>query len=164
MSLKVRLEPIINKSGLDPKKYLRAIENAGNESAKAVQVDFKVTTRTWKHQPDFRIEHSSGRTEWQVGTDDEIYRYVSEGTRAHIIKPRNKKRLVFFRSGFRPKSRKGWIGSNKGRQASKDLTAALTVHHPGNEAREFVEAIGKKWDEEWPRQIDRALRAAERYG
>jgi len=162
--MRVVLHPIINKHGLDPKKYQRAIENAGNESAKAVQVDFKVTTRTWKHQPNFDIEHSHGSGEWTVGTDDKIYSYVSEGTRAHVIKPRGAKRLVFFRTGFRPKSRVGWIGSNKGKRANKDLTVAKMVHHPGTQAREFVEAIGEKWDDEWPRQIDRALRAVERYG
>lgn len=161
--MRVVLHPIINKTGLDPTKYLRAIENAGNESAKAVQADFHVTTRTWKRQPNFNIDHSHGSGEWTIGTDDEIYGYVTEGTRAHVIRPRSAKRLVFFRTGFRPKSRIGWIGSNKGRKASKDMTVAKLVHHPGTEARKFVEVIHEKWEGEWPRQIARALRAVDRY-
>lgn len=161
----VKIEPIKPKHNpFDTAKMKRAIENAGNMTAKAIEVDFHVTTRTWKHQPAFGIEHSAGKLVWVIATDDTIYGYISEGTRAHVIVPRNAKRLVFFRSGFRPKSRVGWIGSNQGARAGKDKTFAKMVHHPGTKARDYPKVIKKKWDQEWPRQLARAIRAAVKYG
>jgi hypothetical protein len=162
---KVRIEPIGGKgNALDPAKFKRAIENAGNMTAKAVQVDFKVTTRTWKHQPDFTIEHTQGRPIWDISTGDVIYRYVSEGTKRHPISAKNAPFLAYFKTGFRPKSRPGFIGSNAGAQASKDFRGPKTVMHPGTEAREFAQAIAKKWKIEWPRQLQRAIRAVNTFG
>lgn len=163
--IKVRIEPIIPKkqSVMHPAKYQKAIEAAGNESALAVRVDFRVTTQTWQHKPDFKIVHGS-EPEWEISTDDKIYGYVSEGTPPHVILPKNAKRLVFYRTGFRPKSRVGWIGSNKGKKATKDLTFAKKVNHPGIAGRKFSKLIKEKWDAEWPRQLQRAIRAAAPYG
>ena len=158
----VRLEPLVKKLELfDTKQLKRVIENAGNESAMAVQVDFKTTTRTWNHQPHFTISHRKNSGEWNIGTDDKIYRYVSEGTKPHVIRPKNKKALSFG-TPSRPKTRRGFIGSNKGSRGKKKVTVKV-VHHPGTEAREFVETINDKWDREWPRQISRAIRAVMRY-
>jgi hypothetical protein len=162
---RVRIEPIGSKgASLDPAKWKRAIENAGNETAKAVQVDFNVTTRTWKHKPEFKIEHGAGRPIWDISTSDEIYGYVSEGTRPHVIKPKNARMLVFRQGGFRPKSRPGFIGSNAGSPATGETRVAKVVHHPGTQAREFAQAIAKKWKVEWPRQLQRAIRAVNTFG
>lgn len=161
----LRIEPILPKRNLfDVERYKDAIEQAGKMTAMAIKVDFEVTTQTWQHKVDFKIEHSAGRLEWKIYTKNAIYGYVSEGTRPHTITARAGKRLHFFRTGFRPKSRVGWIGSNKGRAANKDETFARSVQHPGTEARKFPEAIKKKWDAEWGRQLMRAIRAAATYG
>lgn len=163
MSVTVKIEPIVGKKGVfDPKKWKKAIENAGNMSSKAVQVDFEVTTKTWQHQPVFAITRPDDHT-WQVSTDDKIYGYVSDGTQPHVIRPRNAKVLA-FKGGSRPKSRPGWIGSNKGSPGRGKSVFSKEVHHPGTAAREFAQAIKKKWDVEWPRQIARAIRAQQRYG
>ena len=159
----VRLEPLVKNLQLfNVKELKRAIENAGNMSAKAVQVDFVSTVSTWEHKPDFTIEHTRDSGEWDVGTNDKIYSYVSEGTRAHIIKPKNGKVLAFKRGG-RPKSRVGWIGSNKGAPGKGKTIIAKIVHHPGTAARKFAETINDKWDKEWPRQIARAIKSVEKY-
>ena len=160
----VRLEPLVKNLHLfDVKELKRAIENAGNMSAKAVEADFVSTVTTWEHKPKFTIEHTRDSGEWDVGTDDKIYGYVSEGTRAHVIKPKDGKRLVFFRTGFKAKSVIGSRRSNIGKKANKDLTFAKQVQHPGTEARKFPETINRIWDKEWPRQIARAIRAVMRY-
>lgn len=159
----IKIEPIFSKKGVfDQKRWRKAIENAGNMSSKAVKVDFMVTAATWTHQPNFEISRPNDST-WQVSTDDEIYGYVDSGTRAHIIKPKNK-RMLAFKGGSRPKTRPGWIGSNKGSSGGGKSIVRPEVHHPGTTAREFAKAIKKKWDEEWPRQIARAIRAQQRYG
>lgn len=165
MSISVKITPILLKHNIfDPTKYKTAIENSGNGSAKAVEVDFHVTTQTWTNKPKFDIKHTANSGEWIIKTDDEIYGYVNSGTRPHIILPRKAGgRLRFFRTGFRPKSRVGWIGSNKGNSASKDETFAKSVHHPGTQARNFAKIIRIKWDKEWPRQLQRAIQAAAAY-
>lgn len=161
----VRIEAIKPKRDLlDPQRYLKAIENAGNETAKAVEVDFNVTTRTWSHKPAFKITHTPNSGEWKIATDDKIYGYVSEGTKRHPITAKNVPFLAYFKTGFRPKSRPGFIGSNVGAQAKKDFRGPKTVMHPGTKARKFAEAIKAKWDAEWPRQLARAIRAAVTYG
>jgi hypothetical protein len=144
-------------------RYARAIENAGNMSSKAVKVDFAVTVKTWKEQPEFTIDHSLIKPEWTIGTDNTIYKYVTGGTKPHKITAKNGKALSFFRTGFKPKTRVEWIGSNKGKIAKKDPTAVRSVNHPGTQARKFVETIGKKWEVEWPRQLARALRAVDAF-
>jgi hypothetical protein len=162
--MKVSIRPLKSGNLRDVSaRYARAIENAGNMSSKAVKVDFSVTTRTWKGQPDFKIEHTLNRPEWQIGTDNEIYKYVTGGTKPHKITAKNGKALSFFRTGFMPKTRSEWIGSNKGKVAKKDPTAVKSVNHPGTQARKFVETIGDKWESEWPRQLARALRAVDAF-
>src|SRR5574340_337694 len=159
----VRIEPLVKKLELfDKKQLLRTIENAGNESSKAVQVDFYTTTRTWTRQPKFSIKHQRNSGQWDIGTDDEIYGYIDEGTKPHIIRPRNKKALSWG-APFKAKTRPGYIGSNMGRRGKKRVTRKI-VHHPGIRARGFVRAINDKWEDEWPRQLGRAIRATKRYG
>lgn len=163
--MKIRLEPIIPKGEMfHTAQYNKAVERAGGMSAKAIEVDFHVTTRTWTHQPAFKIVHITGNKEWEIFTEDPIYGYVSLGTKPHDITPKNARRLVFYRTGFRPKSRAGWIGSNKGKKATKDLTFAKKVHHPGTAARKFAPTIKEKWEVEWPRQLARAIRSVSQYG
>ncbi len=116
------------------------IENTLDEVAADIQADFNVTTHTWKHRPAFYIRSFTGKRE--IYTTDAIYSYVSHGTQAHVIRPRNARRLHFFRTGFRAKSRPGYIGANQGAAASSDETFARVVHHPGNAARGYDEAIG----------------------
>jgi hypothetical protein len=157
----LKIEPILPKLPLfDLNRYKSAIEQAGKMTAEAIKVDFEVTTATWEHQVDFKIDHAAGSVEWKIYTKNAIYGYVSEGTKPHTIRPRGAKRLHFFRTGFRPKTRVEWIGSNKGRAANKDETFAKAVQHPGTQARKYPATIKKKWDKEWGRQLARAIRAA----
>ena len=110
----------------------------------AILKEFEKTVRTWKHKPNFEIVTEVGRGEVSVlvGTDDPIYGYVDEGTRPHRIVPKstNRRGLLFFRSGYRAKTRPRVIGSGMG-GAFGTLVAARAVQHPGTEARRFVETI-----------------------
>jgi hypothetical protein len=162
--MKVSIHPLKSGNLRDVSaRYARAIENAGNMSSKAVKVDFAVTVKTWKGQPEFTIDHSVSKPEWQIGTDNLIYHFVTGGTIEHPISAKNGKSLSFFRVGFMPKTKVGWLGSLKGKVAKKEPTAVKSVWHPGTEARKFVETIGDKWEKEWPRQLARALRAVDAF-
>lgn len=138
----------------DPQKLARAVANALDGAAKGALEDFKVTTATWQHKVDFTID-SPGADRRVVGTDDDIYGYVSGGTRPHIIVAHGKA-LAFPGGGFRPKSRPRYIGSNKGSKGGAVIFRPV-VHHPGTTAREFDEAIAEKWQKELPVTMQRAI-------
>lgn len=149
-----KLEVILPKKNLlTAQQMARAVENALNQSAKAVQVDFEVTTQTWEHKPDFKIQSSPG--ERTISTTDEIYGYVTGGTKPHVITPKNAKVLVFG-APSRAKTTPGVIGSGSGSKGSQ-IIHTKRVHHPGTQAREFEQTIAKKWEKEFPDQMQRAI-------
>lgn len=153
----IKLKAIVPKSlAFDPKGMARAIKNGLDGAAKGAKVDFDVTTQTWKHKPAFKIEEPNPMQR-TVSTDDEIYGYVDQGTRAHRIVARRAKRLRFM-SGFRPKTRQGYIGSNQG-GTSGGVVFARAVNHPGTKPRKLAAAIAKKWQKQAAVIMQRAIDA-----
>ena len=142
------------KNVLDPRQFERAVENALEATAKDIKVDYQVTTYTWKHQPKFVIK-KDGKFERSIYTEDEIYGYVSGGTRPHEIRAKNAPMLV-FQAGFSAKTRPGVIRSNKGGRFGPTIFTPV-VHHPGTQARQFDKVISDKWAKQWPRNLERAV-------
>ena len=137
-----------------PDKLARAVANTLDGAAKGALVDFKVTTQTWNHQPDFAIDQPSADRR-VVGTDDDIYGYVTHGTKPHVIVAHGKA-LAFPGGGFRPKSRPRYIGANKGSKGGA-IIFRPRVNHLGSAPREFDEAIAEKWRKELPVVMQRAI-------
>lgn len=137
---------VLPKNNLDPKKLLRAVENALTGTAKSIKVDFDTTTRTWRERPTFTINQAPFQR--IIGTEDDIYRYVSRGTSI---------RYATMMPGFAPKTRNRYLGSNMG----KGGVAFVSKKHPkpGIKAREFEQAVQEKWQKEFPRQVQRAIDA-----
>ena len=143
----MRLEVILPKKLLfDTKKIARAIENGLDGAAKDVKVDFDVTTQTWKTRPEFKIESQPG--ERKVFTDNDIYRFITRGTRV---------RYATMSADFQPKTRPLFIGSNKGRGG---VVRISKLHpRPGIKAREYEQTIGEKWRKLLPKILQRAIDA-----
>lgn len=138
----------------DPQKLARAVANALDGAAKGALVDFKVTTQTWQHQPEFDIQEPSADRR-VVGTSDEIYGYVSGGTKPHVIVAHGKA-LAFPGGKFRAKTQPRVIGSGAGSKGGA-IILRPKVNHPGTTAREFDEAIAEKWQKELPKTMQRAI-------
>jgi len=138
----------------------RAVENSLTNRAEDIRIDFLVTAQTWRNKPEFRIKKRyMGRL---IYTESPIYGYVSLGTRPHIIKAVKAPALRFFRTGFKPKTRRRVIASYAGAVANKDLTTVYppkVVHHPGNEPREFQKEIAYKWRKQFPKLLQQAINA-----
>lgn len=134
------IKATIDQAGLNPKKHQRAIELARDIVATAALQDFKGATRSWKHKPTFTITRDDEST--SIGTDSEIFGYVDQGTKRHIIRPKNKKRLRFG-AGFSPKTSPGSLASGPGSK-SGPMVYARVVHHPGTKAREFSKQISDR--------------------
>ena len=139
----------------DPQKLTRALTNALNGVAKDIQIDFAVTVQTWQHKPSFPIASPSSyrRT---ISTDDEVYGFVNDGTRAHVIRPKGK--MLRFRTPFQSKTLPNQIMSRGGSQGSAQVFAR-GVNHPGTKARRFDVAIQQKWDKQFGLIMQRAIDA-----
>lgn len=139
----------------DPVKLGRAITNGLNATALGVKADFGVTTQTWQHKPTFAITSPTPYSR-EVSTDDTIFAYVNEGTKAHDIRPKNPRGMLRFRTPFRSKTLPRSIASGPG---SKGTTQAIArvVHHPGSAAREFDKTIARKWDKQFVTVMQRAV-------
>lgn len=138
----------------DPAKLSRALTNAMNGVAKDIQVDFKVTTQTWSHKVAFPIT-SPATYERVIATDDEIYGYVNDGTRAHDIAPKGGG-VLRFSTPFQAKTLPNQIMSRSGSKGTTPAVARV-VHHPGTTARAFDKAIHDKWEKLFPDIMQRAI-------
>lgn len=159
--MKIHLEPIVPKMrGFNSVRYKTEIDAVKKRVTDGVLQDFKSTTRTWQHKFQFGVTRRGN--DWYVSTKDEIYGYVNEGTRPHVIRARNGKRLAFHARGFKAKTQVDVIGSGPGRKADSDFRTPESVNHPGTQARNFTKRIKEKWQKIWITEMQAAIRRAAR--
>lgn len=153
----IRLDVI--KSGKQPsgQEYVTAMKKAVQKSADLTKRDLESTTRTWTHKPKFAVIVEENGSAFAVfaGTNDQIYRYVDEGTKAHDIKPKRSK-FLRFSSGYKAKTRVGIIGSQDGGSFG-DNVFSEGVHHPGFAGRHFIDLITKRRQKTIDQEVDQAL-------
>ena len=156
----IKLIPIKvkNKNLLDPKKMEKVIARTLDVMAGQVKEDFERTTKTWDHKPDFKILKVKAFVR-AIGTNDQIYSYVTHGTRPHVIVPKRGAVLRFPKS-FRPKTKVRHLTSYGGSK-SKGMRYTKIVHHPGTQARQFEEIITEKWTNLAPRLIKTAIQLSD---
>lgn len=138
---------------IDVRSVKRNVDAALRQLAGMATKDFEATTSTWDTDVDFATQRQSPE-EYSVGTDNEIYGYVSQGTRPHKIRAVNAPNLA-FQTGYRAKTTPRQIGSSAGGPFG-DSAFAKEVDHPGTEAREFDIAIAEKLQPEAERLIGEA--------
>jgi hypothetical protein len=158
--MKINLTPIKPKKNvLDPVRYKAEIDKATTDAKNGVQADFKKTTATWKHKPTWYATRRG--TIWYIGTKDEIYGYVDNGTPAHDIpmKPGGPM-LAYFKTGFKPKSRVMDIASYTGASANRNFRKSKLVHHPGTKARKFSKYIAKEWEKRFAKMVRAGIKRA----
>jgi len=137
------LKRIGPKKLFQAKKVREAVEDALDDlSVEALQMFYK-TTATWKNKPNFVVRQvKDGVTITAAGKAGEIFGYVDEGTRPHVIRARRAP-MLRFKVGGRPKTRPRVITSTAGKSGSV-WVGALKVNHPGSEAREFSVVIAER--------------------
>ena len=94
-----------------------------------------------------------------VDTDDEIYGYVSGGTRPHAIRPKRRGGVLAFKGKYRAKTRPGVLGSFAG-GSSGDAVFTQAVQHPGTQARNFDKLIFEKRKIWYNKQMQAAMKRA----
>lgn len=124
---------------------------------------------SWKNQPDFQTRKyikadSIGMTVFPTGEAKEIYTYVDQGTKPHLIVPVHAK-LLKFRTGYQPKTLPNparVVIQPAGGKATGSQVFAKLVHHPGSEPRGFSKAIAGDLQPDFSRVIDNTFRAISR--
>ena len=151
---------VIKPQRFKDEAFKRAMEAAAKEAAKAMEADFDKTVATWDNKPDFeKIVSVDPNVEILVGTDDEIYGYVNDGTRPHPIFPVRAKALSFQWGGkgsYKAKTKPRVIGSTPGGPSGPRVSRPY-VQHPGTKARKFDETIEKKWRAPFKRRMEKAM-------
>lgn len=138
-----------------PDRMNRAIENGMQAAAQGVRADFVATTRTWERGVAFTIT-APGRYARVIGTDDQIWAWLNEGTRPHLIAPRRARALAFAVGG-RAKTRPRVLGSSAGSTGSTFVTTRGVVQHPGTKAREWTDVAQQKWQDQLAVVVQRAI-------
>jgi len=137
------------------------------EISRGILKDFQETTKTWAKKPKFDMLYDlKGGPTVLIGTDDEIYRYVDEGTKPHpifagIYTGKSDKMVLAFPSIFKPKTTPNVIGSGPGFKGG-DTVLRPYVNHPGTKPRNFSDNIRKKWEKPYKRRMERAMKDAAR--
>lgn len=121
----------------------------------------------WKNKPEFQTRKyvkvdSIGMTVFPTGEAKEIYTYVDQGTKPHLIVPVHAK-LLKFNTGYLPKTLPNPARTvSGGGKATGPQVFAKVVHHPGSEAREFSKTIAGDIQPDFNRIIDNTFRAISR--
>jgi len=123
---------------------MKHLEQSMNDFVKLLEGDFQLTVRTWKVKPTFKksVKKNNKSIEGKVSTDNDIYRFVSGGTRV---------RYATMTPDFVAKTRPGNIPSGPGRGGV--LYISKQKPRPGIEAREFDKQIKNKRGKEFAKTM-----------
>ena len=139
------------------KAVAKSVRERVGRISKVIKEDFEETTETWDHDVAFyrRVWATHKTIGFVVNTADNIYRYVTEGTRPHVIRPKRAKTLRFWVGGY-PKTRPGVLKPGSGAKGTKQVFAQ-EVHHPGTKARKFAQQIETKRGKWITKQLELAM-------
>lgn len=150
---------------IDDSKLIRELNKALDQTEKAIKKEFAKSVKDWGTPVKFETFQKGVVPQkfvqdiaLQIGTTNQIYRYVSDGTKPHVIRPKRAK-VLRFRTGGKSKTTVGRIPSRKGSPGDNPVSAR-EVHHPGTKAREYEKRIAKKMKPVFNKNIKAAIEAA----
>ena len=142
----------------------KAISEALDKDVKPTLIkSHQLVVKSWQHQPTFQTRKDIRpdkitMTVFPVGPNSDIYTFVDQGTKPHVIEAKNAPRLV-FQTGYSPKTlaRPARTVSGGGK-ATGPVVFAKKVQHPGSEAREFSETIAEDIKPDFKRIIENTFK------
>lgn len=151
----------IKPGKLQEKKMQDVLKRELTTISKDMLFDFEVTTYTWTKKPKFQRLVSVGpnSVDILVGTDDEIYKYVDEGTKRHFIAPKNAPALA-WRVGYRPKTVAGKMIAQAGGAFGNFAYNSKGHWVKGIKARKFTKTIQKSWEKKFKTRMEKAMKVA----
>lgn len=121
--MRAKFKTIIPKL-LPPKVFEDAFEKASREMEKDVKGAFEDAVSTWQHQPVWRgyVRIAGSDIYISVGTTDEVFKFVDEGTVGHMIRPVRAKVLHWVTPEGEDAFSKGhWVKGIKAQEISKSI-------------------------------------------
>lgn len=137
----------------------KSIKRRADKVSKLMEKDFESGVKDWSHKVKFTVEvtlHGSG-VSISIYTDDEVYKFVHDGTKAHEITAKAPGGRLRFQGTYTAKTVPGTIPSRSG-GPSGDYQYRVSVDHPGFEGRYFSKLIFKKWNPRFKREMESALK------
>ena len=141
----MNIVPIYGKS-FNIKGFNAALRKTLREEGQIDKRLLQQTTATWRGtKPRFKVIERVTPEELSVsvipsGKGAEKWNWLEEGTKAHIIRPRKRGGRLYFRTGFKPKTKIGKLKSGRGKSGT-NLVVAKQVRHPGTEPRRWRQVI-----------------------
>lgn len=152
--MRQELKSVVEDTSIELKGYFEGVVKAWT-----TKVRFRRVTRVSPYLISARV--------FAVGKNKNIWQYVDEGTKPHVIKPKNAPRLS-FKLGYSARTAPG-VGkggspnANAGTgQATGDRVFAMQVQHPGTKARQFAKTFNARLSPSYTRRIEAAIRRAVR--
>lgn len=140
-----------------------ALVNAARQAEQRIVRLLKQPTAGWNHKVEPVAEvifHGGSDVELRVTINDQIYTWVSEGTRPHTIRPKGPGYPLRFQVGYKAKTIPGSLTPSGGGKFGAEVRA-FEVHHPGTKPRKFMQVAADKIEQEIPRilqmEIEREL-------
>lgn len=146
----IRTTPIHARIPTAPARLRRIEVLMMEDIGDRVEEKFKETVATWKRQPYFfkTVEVLPDRIVLKVYTTDDVYRYVSRGTKPHRIPLVAAGQVLRFRQGYVAKTVPGILTAGPGGSfgAYRFFTAKTKfIHHPGiKHPRNFPKTVRKE--------------------
>lgn len=159
------LRPILPRKPLyNVKAFEREMAKGLKDLGQTIEKTFEGTTENWetKVKFDVDVQQNGAALTLTVATDNAIYGYVNDGTRAHEIRP-VRAPLLRFPSGFVSKTRPNSLRSGPGRSFGAMVTAKV-VHHPGTTPRHFTKYVALKHTKDLFTHIQDAVNRAAKEG
>lgn len=147
-------KPKVASMMLELKRGMTDVTKAGDKF-------FRLTVMTWEKKPKFKreVEIKDISIIGRIYTEDEIYGYVSEGTKGpYKIRPKRAKALV-FQSGYTAKTKPGGLFAVTGGSFGETVHTQ-EVTHPGIEARDFPKEVAKFIDPYMTGRMQEAMKSA----
>jgi hypothetical protein len=132
---------------------------------------FQRIVKTWEHKPEFkamkRVEKGGiSIYVYPTGPNANIWRYVSQGTRPHVIRPKRPGGKLAFPWGgygsYKPHTSLGGHYGGPGIVVNPQPTVLPEVQHPGTEAREFERHISRWYRPKFTELMRNAIRRGAR--
>jgi hypothetical protein len=147
----------------------RAIARELREAAREVKEAFEQTTEGWKERPTFELV-PRGDMAIVVGTDEQRYQWLDEGTEPYTIPPPivpTTKKALTIRSPGTPATQPRQLSSSGGKRGGVVAIRRRVnkpIRHPGIKPREWSDMLEEEYDEKLPRLLQRAIDQGEDEG
>jgi len=116
--------------------------------------EFASYTANWQHNPQWvgrKTITANSAKDWvhPIGKNEQIYAYVTLGTKPHKIAAKNAKTLAFMWGGtgsYQAKTKPGGGKNGPGTVSGGKMRYPIEVNHPGTEARDIEKSVKKSFE------------------